>query len=182
MGKALLLFGSTNKMKINALLFIFIWGSICSLSAQNLKFGHINSTELLSKMPDVKTADGELQTYSKQLEGQLKAMTEEYQTKVQDFQSKQTLLADAVKEAKVKEITDLELRIQEFQMTAQESLEKKKETLYSPILKKAETAIKEIAKEQGYAYVFDTSTGSGILYAPDSDNIMDKVKKKLGLL
>lgn len=162
---------------IYAMLFVF-----ANIQAQNLKFGHINSAELLSMMPGIKTADTELQNYGKQLESQLKTMSEEYQTKVQDFQSKQTLLADAVKETKVKEITDLELRIQEFQQTAQQSLERKKEELYNPIIKKAEKAIQEIGKENNYSYVFDTSTGSGILYAQESDNLMEKVKKKLGLV
>ena len=69
-----------------------------------------------------------------------------------------------------KELEDLGNRIQDFQQTAQESIQKKKEELYGPILKKAEAAIKDIAKEKGYSYIFDTSLGT-VLYAQDSDNI-----------
>ena len=67
-----------------------------------------------------------------------------------------------------------------FQQTAQESIQKKKEEIYGPILKKAEDAIKEIAKEKSYSYIFDTSLGT-VIYAQDSDNILALVKAKLGL-
>lgn len=149
--------------------------------AQTAKFGHINSAELLSLMPEIKDADKQLQSFGIQLESQLKTMTTEYQAKVSDYQTNEVTMADAVKQTKVREITDLEGRIQEFQQTAQESVTKKKEELYSPILKKAEDAIVAIAKENGYAYIFDKSVG-GLIYAQDSDDIMPLVKKKLGIL
>lgn len=151
-----------------------------TLNAQALKFGHINSAELLASLPEVKEADKQLQEYGGQLENQLKTMTAEYQTKMQAYQSGQAMMADAVKQMKEKEIIDLQQRIQEFQQTAQESVEKKKEELYAPILKKAEDAIIAIAKESGYAYVFDTSVGS-VIYGQESDNLMSVVKKRLGV-
>lgn len=150
------------------------------VKAQALKFGHINSAELLSSLPEIKDADKKLQEFGASLETQLKLMTNEYQSKVQAYQNQQASMADPIKEAKVKEISDLEVRIQEFQQTAQESVSKKKEELYSPILKKAEDAIVEIAKEKGYAYVFDTSAGS-VIYAQPGDDLMEVVKKKLNV-
>ena len=148
--------------------------------SQALKFGHVNSVELLSYMPEVKTSDSTLKKFSEQLDGQLKTMGAEYQSKVQDYQSKEPLMAEAIKQTKVKEITDLEGRIQEFQSTGQESIQKKKEELYAPILKKAQDAIVAVAKDNGYAYIFDTSLGT-LLYAQDSDNVIKLVKQKLGL-
>lgn len=148
--------------------------------AQSLKLGHINSAELLSMMPEIKVADKQLQDFGAQLEGQLKTMTTEYQTKLQDYQSKEAMMAEPIKQSKEKEIVDLQTRIQEFQQTAQQSIEKKKEELYAPILKKAETTITGIAKEMGYAYIFDTSVGS-VIYGQESDNIMALAKKKLGI-
>jgi outer membrane protein len=151
-----------------------------AVQAQSLKFGHINSAELLSALPEIKDADKKLQEFGASLETQLKLMTNEYQSKVQAYQSQQAAMADPIKDAKVKEISDLEVRIQEFQQTAQESVTKKKEELYSPILKKAEDAIVDIAKEKGYAYVFDTSAGS-VIFAQPSDDLMEVVKKKLNV-
>ncbi|MBP6532701.1 MAG: OmpH family outer membrane protein [Bacteroidia bacterium] len=148
--------------------------------AQTLKFGHIDSGALIQMMPQTKSADSTLKRFGESLDGQLKAMTAEYQTKLQSYQSKADSLPDAIRTTKEKELTDLGQRIQDFQQTAQESIQSKKQEIYGPILKKAEDAIKEIAKEKSYSYIFDTSLGS-VIYAQESDNIMPLVKTKLGI-
>lgn len=152
----------------------------CATQAQTLKFGHIDSGVLIQMMPATKQADSTLRKYAESLDSQLKGMSMEYQTKLQSYQAKADSLPDAIRTTKEKELTDLGTRIQDFQQTAQESIQKKKEELYSPVLKRAEDAIKQIAKEKGYSYIFDTSLGS-VIYAQDSDNIMPLVKEKLGL-
>lgn len=144
------------------------------------KFGHVNSTQLLSMMPETKSADSALQKFGMSLENQLKTMTGEYQNKISDFKSKEASMADPIKDSKLKEISDLEERIQTFQESAQSSMQKKKEELYTPILKKAEEAINAVAKENKYSYIFDTGAGS-LLFAQESDDVLPLVKSKLGL-
>jgi outer membrane protein len=148
--------------------------------AQTLKFGHINSTQLLSLMPETKAADSTLQKFGASLESQLKTMTNEYQTKINDYQANSGTMAEPVKEARVREINEIEQRIQDFQETAQQSMQKKKEEVYTPIIKKAEEAIKKVAKDKSYSYIFDTSAGM-VLFAQESDDIMPLVKSQLGL-
>ncbi len=164
-------------LKLSLLVLIIV---STKLQAQAQKFGHINSTLLLQQMPETKNADTTVQKFGASLESQLKTMTAEYQSKVADYKNKEQSMAEPIKDAKLKEISDLEQRIQDFQESAQSSIQKKKEEIYSPIIKKAEDAIHNIAKEKGYAYVFDTSVGA-FLYAQDSDDIMPLVKAKLGL-
>jgi outer membrane protein len=148
--------------------------------AQTLKFGHINSTQLLSLMPETKEADSTLQKFGASLESQLKTMTNEYQSKINDYQANSATMAEPVKEARVREINEIEQRIQDFQETAQQSMQKKKEEVYTPIIKKAEEAIKKVAKDKSYSYIFDTSAGM-VLFAQESDDIMPLVKGQLGL-
>jgi len=167
----------TKTIKLVALVILL---TATSIQAQTLKFGHINSTQLLSLMPETKIADSTLQKFGTSLESQLKTMTNEYQGKISDFRANEATMAEPVKEAKAREINDLEGRIQEFQESAQQSLQKKKEEIYTPIIKKAEDAIKGVAKEKSYSYIFDTSVGV-VLFAQESDDIMPFVKTKLGL-
>jgi outer membrane protein len=157
-----------------ALLFTAVAG------AQALKFGHINSADLIQSMPQTKTADSTLKKFAESLDSQLKTMTIEYQTKLQYYQSKADSMPDAIKQTKEKELYDLQTRIQDFQQTAQESIQKKKEEIYGPILKKAEDAIKTLAKEKSYSYIFDTSVGA-VIFAQESDDIMPMVKQRLGI-
>jgi outer membrane protein len=144
------------------------------------KLGYIDSRELLSLMPEVKKADSNLQAYQKSYQDQLEDMGKEYQKKVTDYQAQEKTMTDAMKEVKVKEIQQLEERIQSTQQSAQEKIAKKKEELFSPILDKADKAIKDVAKANNYDYVFDASAGA-LLYAKDSDNILPLVKTKLGI-
>jgi len=156
---------------------------VCILSinsyAQN-KLGYIDSQELLLLLPERKTAEAEVQTFAKSLESQLQAMTSEYQQSVQDYQANETSYDDLVKQDKISEITGLEQRIQSFQQNAQQALQTKEQELLEPILAKARKAIEDVAKEEGYTYIFDRSLGT-VLFAKESENILSKVKKKLNL-
>lgn len=151
-----------------------------TIYAQAPKFGHVNSTTLLSMMPETKVVDSALQKFGSSLESQLKTMNAEYDSKVQEYKTNQATIAEPIMQAKGKEISDLGDRIQDFQQSAQSSIQKKKEELYSPIIKKAEDAIHAIGKEKGYTYIFDSGVGV-LLYFQDSDDIMSLVKTKLGL-
>lgn len=154
------------------------FGFIATVSAQ--KIAHINSNDLLLLMPERKQAETTLQDYAKQLEGQMGTMNQEYESKVQEYQSKEAMMSDVIKQDKIKEITDLETRIKNFQTTAQESLQKKEQELLQPMMDKAKKAIQEVAKESGYKYVLDSALGV-VLYSEPGDDIMPQVKKKLGI-
>lgn len=168
-------------MKKIILLVACTFALLTNVNAQALKLGHINSQELLAMMPEVKKADADLKAYAKSFEDQLETMTKEYQKKMSDYQAQEKTMTDAVKEVKQKEITDLGARIESTQKSAEEKVMAKKQELFKPILDKAEKAIKAVAKEKGFDYVFDLSTGS-VLVARDADNMLPLVKAKLGIL
>lgn len=164
--------------KIITLVTVVLLGCTTMVNAQ--KIAHINSNDLMLLMPERKSAEEALQNYAKDLEKQMGTMNQEYEAKVQEYQSKESLMTDVIKQDKIKEITDLENRIKTFQQTAQESLQKKEQELLSPMLDKAKKAISDVAKEAGYRYVLDTAAGS-VLFSETADDIMPLVKKKLGI-
>ena len=157
------------------------WAVATAASAQKAqKIGHINSNELMAAMPERAEVQKELEEYANQLKLQLEAMRKEYETKIAEFQSKQDVMTDVIKKTKVKEITDLETRIGEFQQTAEADLQKKEQDLLQPIIDKAKQAINDVAKEGGYKYILDTSVGI-VLYSVEEDDILPLVKKKLAI-
>ena len=145
------------------------------------KLGHIDSSKLLSLMPEREKAQNELQNYSKQLEDQLTAMQTELQNKYNDYLAKKDSLSDILVQTKEKELQDLQTRIQNFQTSAQQDLQKKQQELLQPVIEKAKNAINKVAKEKGYSYVFDTSVGALLYWPEDSDDLLPLVKKELGL-
>lgn len=162
------------------ILFLACAVAIGNFASAQTKFGYIDSRELLSVMPEKNKADSSLQLYAKSFQDQLQTMGKEYEKKLQDFQSQEKTMTDAIKEVKIKEIQDLQNRIESTNQSAQEKVEKKRQDLYTPILEKADKAIKAVATEKGYDYIFDASSGA-LLHAKESDNILEAVKTKLGI-
>ncbi len=158
----------------------FFFSTQIQAQQTKLKIGHINSSDLLQMMPGKDSAQQALVAYANQLEQQLAMMTKEFETKYQDYLDNETKMTQIVKNSKQKELTDLQNRILEFQELAQDDLKDKEAELIAPLLKRAQDAIKDVAKEKGYTYILDTSSGT-VLYFEDSDDIMLFVKKKLGI-
>jgi outer membrane protein len=151
-------------------------------NSQNLKFGHINSDELIQAMPEFDSATAKLEKFRKELVNALELMTVELNNKNDAYSKESKNLTDIVKQTKEQELIDLNRRIQEFQQNAQEQLQNKQVELFQPIYSKVDKAIKEVGKENGFLYVFDVAKGS-LLYFDEtkSTNVTALTKAKLGL-
>ena len=151
-----------------------------SFTTSAQKIAHINLDSLISLMPESKTAQQAVQDYAKQLEQQVTTMQAELQTKYQDYQTNSANMPELVKASKEKELNDLNQRIQDFQQQAQTDYQKKSAELSKPVYEKAKKAIDVVAKDNGFKYVLDTSTGL-VLYNEPADDIIALVIKKLGI-
>lgn len=149
-------------------------------SSGNLKLGWIMSQDLLAAMPEKVKADSDLSKYAREFQNQIESMMKEYQTKAQALESGMKTMSDAIKEVKMKELQDLQGRIESIQQSAKEKVAQKQQDLYSPIIDKAEKAISAVAKEGNFDYIFDKNAG-GLLFGREGDNILPLVKKKMGI-
>ena len=169
-------------MKKLTLAFLLFAGISFLAGAQNLKFGHINSSELVSLMTEMDSARVKLQAYQTDLEETLQGMEDEYNTKLTEYQRKSATWSATVKEAKEADIQSLVQRIQQFQQTASQEMQQMQQILMSPVVKKAQEAIEKVAKANNLIYVFDTSTGATV-YTDDTQSmdILPLAKKELGI-
>ncbi len=165
------------KKILSVLIVLFAFG----FSASAQKFGHVNYQKIITSLPGYKSAESKLQEFSKQLQDTYFSMQEEYQKKVEDYTVQEKNMLPAIREVKQKEIIDLEKRMQQLEMNSQQQLMEKQQELLAPLEEKVLAAVKDIAKEKGYTYVFDVAPGSGVLYAQESDDITALLKAKLGL-
>ena len=149
-------------------------------TSKSQKFGYINSAELLKIMPEAKKADANLNAYVRGLENQFGSLQKDYQRQITEYQAQEKTMVDAVRQTKIKAITDLEQKMQQSQVSAQQQIAQKRESLFKPILDKAEKAVKTVGKENNYDYIFDTSSGS-FIYANEGHNVMPLVKAKLNI-
>jgi len=152
-----------------------------TFAQKTYKFGHIDSNQLLSLMPERAKAKTQLETYAKQLESTLSTMQSEFENKYQSYTASADSLSPLIRQTKEKELGDLQQRIQAFQQKAQQDLSDKESTLLQPIIDKAKKAIDEVATENGFTYIFDTGTGVILHHSADSEDILPLVKTKLGI-
>lgn len=164
---------------VKTLVFVTVALFSFNLQAQD-KFGHIDSSEILALMPETKNAEQAIQNYAVELENQLKAMYSEYETKLAEYTDGEKLMTDVVKQSKITNLEDLQLRINQFQQNSQNDLQKRRNDALKPILEKAQNAVNEVAQENGYTYIFDISTGT-VVFKTDANDITALVKAKLGV-
>jgi len=169
------------KRSIVILMIVLIAGMGFSVQAQNLKFGHINSQELLKAMPENDSAQAEMQRFAQQLQDQMDELQVEFNKKLQDYQAQQGQLTDLIRKTKEQELANLQKNIQDFQAGAQQEMQKKQQELMQPIIDKANKAIKDVARENGFIYIFDIAGGTILYYSEKSVDILPLVKKKLGI-
>jgi outer membrane protein len=157
---------------------------ICAanVSAQNLKFGHINSQTLLMAMPERDSAEVKLKKYANELQEQIETLQVEFNKKYQDYNQKMATFTDAIRDMKEKELRDLQQRSQEFEQTAQQDYQRQQGELMKPIVDKANEAIQKVAKANGFIYIFDVSTGAVSYFSDQSIDILPLVKKELGIV
>ena len=148
-----------------------------ALSAQ--KFGHINSQELFMQMPEISAVEDSIAKEKEMYNRLLTDMQEEYKKKVQDYQSKQATMTDAIRQINEEDIYNLQQRIQNTVQIAEQDIQKKQQELLLPVHERMSKAIKAVGDREGYTYIFDNAA---LLHVgTDAKDVTPLVKKELGI-
>ncbi len=162
---------------------------ICLLSisyAQALKIGYTNIEYVLAFMPETKQMETVLKSYEEKLGQQLGVKQQYAQGKLESYYKMvdEKKLTPAQDEEMKKELIKLDEEIKKFSAEAESQIMGKREELLKPISDKLQKAIDEIAKEGAYTYILNNTNSAGvstILHGPESDNITEKLVKKMGI-
>ena len=164
--------------KIKILLLILCVTISFTVNSQS-KVAHINSTELVSSMPEMNEAKTELEKLAKTYENDIQTMAAELQSKVKQYDTEAAAQTDEENARRLQEVQGMEQSIRQYQNQAQQELQKKEFDLLKPITEKAQAAIVKVAKAQGFDYVLDSTQGQGVILA-DGKNLIEDVKRELG--
>ena len=164
-----------------AILFVLV-GFIGSASAQTKvqKIGYIDFAKLYQMIPGQDTIKVKYEKFSKELNDEFNKSQAEYTSKLDEYQKSLATLSNIIKQTKEKELVDIQDRLKAFQDQAQQSLQNKQNELMAPSIAKANKGIADVAKENGYSYILNTTDGV-LLYYEGGEDIMALVKKKLNL-
>ncbi|WP_419213844.1 OmpH family outer membrane protein [Maribacter sp. X9] len=143
------------------------------------KVAHIDVTQLLSAMPEMKAAEAELKKLQETYNADIQASMTELRNKYTQYQNEAASKSKEENEKRAVELQGYEKNIGEAQQAAQQEFQKKQQELFAPISEKAKAAIEKVAAAQGFDYVIDAQAGGGLIVANGKDLLAD-VKKQLG--
>jgi outer membrane protein len=161
------------------LIAVILMGGL-TVNAQELKFGHIDSRELLMSMPESDSAQTRIQQISEEYQQQMEEMQVELNKKYDTYLTNRESYTELIRQTKEADIQEMQQRIGQFEQMAQQDLQTQQQELMRPILEKANNAVKEVAQENGFIYIFDTGSGNPVFWSEQSINILPLVKTKLG--
>jgi len=167
-------------MRKITIVIILIIVNIVNINAQKFKYGYLNSDKLLSEMTEVKNANKQLETFITQINDHIKEKNKEYQQKIVDYKKNEKTFSELIKKDKQVELNKLQEAIKQFQINAQNEINKKKQELYKPAIDKLKKAIVKFAKANSYKFIIDKNTGQ-LLYFEEEDNIEPLIRKELGI-
>ena len=164
--------------------FKYLISTVCivifsfSLQAQS-KLTHIDFQKLVSEMPEVISAQEEIQKLEKDYTNEIESSLKELQTKMQNYSADAVNQTDLTNQKRQQELQGMEQNIQQFRQTALQDVQQKQADLLRPLIEKARAAVEKVATTQGFDYVLDSSQGSSVLMSKGKD-LMADVKTELG--
>ncbi len=170
------------RLKRAAIVIILIFITGHCVFAQSYKFGHINGDEIIQLMPEFEAAKARLENLYKELSDYLEIMSVELNTKYSEYMRDSKNYSVVLRQVKEQELSDMNRRIQEFQTTAQTHFQEKQSEFFQPVYEKIDRAIKDVGRENGFIYIFDTSQGDLLFFDESkSTDVTALVKTKLNI-
>ncbi|WP_431127686.1 OmpH family outer membrane protein [Flagellimonas flava] len=166
---------NVKKIAVALVLFVAATGFV---NAQS-KVAHINVQQLLSDMPEMKSAQAELKKLQETYRADIESSMTEFRNKATQYQNESSAKSREENEKRALELQGYEQNIQAAEQAAIQEMQKKQQELFAPISDKAKAAIEKVAAAEGFDYVIDASPGLSLIVAKGKD-LLPSVKQELG--
>jgi outer membrane protein len=149
-----------------------------TLAPAQSKIGHINSETIMQTLPEAVDAQKTLDQLVSQWEGELQKMQAEWKKKFDDYDRRKLILTDQARADAERELRELDQSIADYRnkkFGQNGELFQKQNEVMKPIQNKIFKVLEDIAKEDGYDYIFDKSGEILLLYANEKNDLTEKV-------
>lgn len=173
--------------KIFSLLLLNFAFFLLPIGSYAQKIAYLNFEKFMSSLPEIKLAQDSLEVFQKRLQEKGQNLVSLYQNKVSSFQKQQQLgeLSPKQIEEESLKFKEEQQRLIEFEENMISQINNKSDELLRPIRERVIEAIKQIAKEKGYSYVFNSQEKTllgGVLPIKDEKNDIEPLLRiKFGL-
>ena len=151
-------------------------------SSAQMKIGYINSEAIMQQLPEAQDAQKQLDAIPTDWQTELTKMQTDLQHRFEDYDKKKLVMSDKRRAEIEKELQDLEKKMVDYRTAkfgANGELFSKQNELMKPVQDKLFKAVKDIADEGGYDYVFDKSSTTLLMYSNEKNDLTSKVLAKL---
>jgi len=154
----------------------------CAGAAAQMKIGHINSETIMQTLPEAIDAQKSIDALVAGWEADLQKMQAEWKRKFDDFDKRKLILTEQVRADQERELRELDQSITDFRnkkFGQSGELFQKQNEVMKPLQNKMFRVLEEIAKDEGYDYVFDRSGEILVLYANDKYDLTQRVLQRM---
>jgi outer membrane protein len=166
-------------VSLGLMMAAFLFATPVSAQVMEARFGHIDTQSLLEAMPERTSIQTEIETAAAQFEQEIVRMQGELESKIGEYQQKAETWPAAIRAQKEQEITGDQQGLEQFYGTVQQELASMEASLLEPMIERARVAIEAVGAEEGFTYIFDTSSGATVYNG--GEDVLPLVKAKLGL-
>jgi len=156
---------------------------LSTLSIQAQKFAYIDTDYILNKIPDFKQAQDKLDELSADWQKEIENQYADVEKMYRAYQQEQVLLTDDMKEKREEAIIKKETNAKKLQKKyfgPEGNLYLKRQELIKPIQDKIYSAVQQLAADNKYAIIFDSSSDLIMLYKNNNYDKSDKVLDLMG--
>ena len=153
-----------------------------SVAGAQQKIGHFNSAAVLKQLPEAQDAQKSLDQLVSDWQQQLAEMQEDWKRRFEDFDRKKLIMTDQRRSETEKELRELDQKIMQFRtfkFGQNGELFQKQNELMKPVQDKVFKAVQEVARDEGFDYVFDKSGDILMMYSNEKFDLIQKVLDKL---
>ena len=144
------------------------------------KIAYVDSKVILSRAPGRQAAED---TFNKEMEAsraQVQKMGDSLQTMIADYQKVQATLASNVREQREGVIRKKQEDYQKRAGDLDQQMQQRQMELVKPIMDQIRKVLDDIRAEEGYAFILDAGSESGVIVAADRNlDITEKVISRL---
>ena len=153
-------------------------------NAQDQKMGYIDSDYILNNLPEYEGVEKRLNVLAEQWQKELDKMNQEIEELRKEYEAKEILFTEEVREERKKEI---QAKIEERDSFKKQKFGpegdyfSKQKELLNPIQRKVMKAVTTVAEREDYDYVFDRSGEMRFMYTKAEWDLSDEVLLEMGI-
>lgn len=161
---------------------VLVLALVASVSFGQSTIGHFSSETVMQQLPEAQDAQKSLDQQVSQWETELQKMQDDWKRKFEEYDKKKLILTDQVRAEQERQLRELDQSIVDFRnrkFGQNGELFQKQNEVMKPVQNKLFQVLEDLAKDEGYDYIFDKSGDILLMYANPKNDLTDKVLKRM---